>query len=970
MTCLVERGERQRKDGALKEAILSLQRALEISEAQLGEAHPDTLAVMERMARIHRSLDQFDTAEALYLRALAIRESEEGPLASGTLTLLNRLAGLYRDSARYDEAERLYQRALSGREQTLGADHRYTLAVRFNLAGLYQLQGRYAEAEPLVLNLLETDERLNGPDHPNTLSSLRSAGLLFFLQGRYKEAEPLMLRAIEGYERAFGEDDRRTLGTLNELGLLYRRQARFGEAEPLYLRVAKEREETLGGEHPQTLDVLNNLAVLYKEQGRFTESEARLEQVIAGRQNTSGETHPNTLIAMSNLAGVYRDTKRFDDAANLYRKVLALQEGTFGADHPNTLVTLADFADVQRERGESEEARALFSRGLEATQRVLGATHPQTLKATFSLAELLVKQGRDADARDLHWQVLSSRLSVLPEHHPSVAESYGAIAKSLLNRGEPAEKAVFFFKKAVNALQGVRQNMAELDSATQRSFLDKHAESYLALQALLVDAGRFAEAEQVGRTLKDAEYTAFVRGARERPGGDPLGFSRLEREWNTQLTQWIETPNAIARQLAALRSKKSEIGELSALEQKQYADLDSAYGQAYERFFTLVTEWTSETQTFESKTVEREVEDLELEKSRAIQRLVGRIGPDVALLQAVAFKDGLHLFFITGEAFVHEEVAVSRSDLFETIFDARRVIDEGRDPGIAMSEFRAEELHEPLGKLYQWLIAPIEDELAAAQTKTLMLNLQGQIRYLPFAALWDGESYLTEKLELALYTPAANTRYDAPNELTGAQGFGLSKAVEGFSPLPGVPLELEYVIGTQDNPGVLRGEYRLDEGFTRTSLEEGLSSAAPVVHLATHFQIRPGDEASSFLLLGDGSRVSIAAINRSYKYDFDGVQLLTLSACETALGAENTGMEIEGFGALAQNKGAASVMASLWQVSDAAAPMLMRDFYRALVGGELTKAGALQNAQREMINSDEFKDPFYWAPFVLMGNWR
>ena len=140
------------------------------------------------------------------------------------------------------------------------------------------------------------------------------------------------------------------------------------------------------------------------------------------------------------------------------------------------------------------------------------------------------------------------------------------------------------------------------------------------------------------------------------------------------------------------------------------------------------------------------------------------------------------------------------------------------------------------------------------------------------------------------------------------------------------------------------------------------------MHLATHFQTRPGDEASSLLLLVDGSQVSIAAINRFYKYDFDGVQLLTLSACETALGAENTGIEIEGFGALAQNKGFASVMASLWQVSDAAAPKPMRDFYEALVRGDLSKAGALQNAQQEMINSDQFKDPFYWAPFVLMTN--
>ena len=81
-------------------------------------------------------------------------------------------------------------------------------------------------------------------------------------------------------------------------------------------------------------------------------------------------------------------------------------------------------------------------------------------------------------------------------------------------------------------------------------------------------------------------------------------------------------------------------------------------------------------------------------------------------------------------------------------------------------------------------------------------------------------------------------------------------------------------------------------------------------------------------------------------------------------------MEIEGFGALAQNKGAASVMASLWQVSDAAAPEFMQSFYQGIVADNLSKAGALQRAQSVMIQSETFQDPFYWAPFVIMGNWR
>ena len=654
----------------------------------------------------------------------------------------------------------------------------------------------------------------------------------------------------------------------------------------------------------------------------------------------------------------------------LYKRALAGRERVLGPDHPITLTAVNNLATLFIKQGRYDEAEPLYKRALAGRERVLGPKHPNTLASVNNLADLFYSQGWFDEAEPLYLRALAGRLAVLPDDHPSLVSSYEGIAKLIEAQQGDQAKAVYLRKRAVNALQSVRQNMADLDRETQRSFLKKHRSTYITLQEAFVTQGRFAEAEQVGRMLKEVEYTAFVRGATDVATGEQLAMTRQEREWDAQLTQWLETPNEIAGQLAILRSKERDEGALSALEQKQFADLDDAYGQAYDAFFTLVTQWTSDTQSFESETIEREVEDLELEKSRALRRMLRDIGPDVALLQAVAFEGGLHLFLVTGDAFVHEEVKVTRDELFETIFEARQRIDEGRDPDIASSEYRAKELHEPLGQLYQWLIAPIEDELASAGTKTLMLNLQGQIRYLPFAALWDGEAYLTQKLQLALYTPAANTRYDEPAPLSRAVGFGLSRAVSGFSPLPGVPLELEYVFGTQAKPGVFEGEYLLDESFTRASFEEGLSSPQPVVHLATHFQIRPGDEASSFLLLGDGSRVSIAAINRSYKYSFEGVELLTLSACETALGAESTGMEIEGFGALAQNKGAASVMASLWQVSDAAAPEFMQSFYQGIVADNLSKAGALQRAQSVMIQSETFQDPFYWAPFVIMGNWR
>ena len=114
----------------------------------------------------------------------------------------------------------------------------------------------------------------------------------------------------------------------------------------------------------------------------------------------------------------------------------------------------------------------------------------------------------------------------------------------------------------------------------------------------------------------------------------------------------------------------------------------------------------------------------------------------------------------------------------------------------------------------------------------------------------------------------------------------------------------------------------------------------------------------------------MAEISRSARLRFRGVELLTLSACDTAISSEGAGLEIEGLGVLAQNKGATSVIASLWAVADDTTPRFMQVFYESVVSGQQSKAAALREAQLEMIRSGEASHPLYWAPFVLMGNWR
>jgi CHAT domain-containing protein len=225
---------------------------------------------------------------------------------------------------------------------------------------------------------------------------------------------------------------------------------------------------------------------------------------------------------------------------------------------------------------------------------------------------------------------------------------------------------------------------------------------------------------------------------------------------------------------------------------------------------------------------------------------------------------------------------------------------------------------------------------------------------LPVAALHDGKRYLVEKYRMAVFTPASNFRLkDVPQPKWRAVALGVSEAHTGFSALPAVADELRGIVREKPGEaGVLEGHRLLDEKFTRAAMYRELKNGYPVVHVASHFQFSPGDDRRSFLLLGDGTRLTLADLKAAGAI-FEGVDLLTLSACSTGLGDVKApdGSEVEGFGVLAQREGAKAVIASLWPVADASTGFLMREFYRIRQSDpKLTKIEALRRAQLRLLN--------------------
>jgi CHAT domain-containing protein len=253
--------------------------------------------------------------------------------------------------------------------------------------------------------------------------------------------------------------------------------------------------------------------------------------------------------------------------------------------------------------------------------------------------------------------------------------------------------------------------------------------------------------------------------------------------------------------------------------------------------------------------------------------------------------------------------------------------------------------------------------------KHILLSLDGRLRYVPFEALHDGTNYLLEKYAFSIHDDLIMRKEKfIQSRFDRIAGFGVSVSIGGFAALPAVNDELRKIIQNSSG-GIFPGKIVLNKDFTADVFQRSIKEGYPAIHVATHFRFSPGNEFRSFLLLGDGARLYLEAFK---DIDLQSVDLITFSACETGLGGgkDEKGREIVGLTYVSQLRGARSVIASLWAVSDLSTSELMARIYRHIGSGRESKASALRKAKLELFRSDSFQHPFHWAGFQLYGQWH
>lgn len=732
-------------------------------------------------------------------------------------------------------------------------------------------------------------------------------------------------------------------------------------------------------------DAMNSLAGLYSSLGQHQTALSYYEQALTIVNQTNKKFYQAATLA--NIAIAHYHLGNYQQAIATHQQALQTYEQLPTTDPsvaPVSLdgaraVSLRNLGQAYHRLGQYQAALASYRQA----QPLLATSMPSRAAEASLLADLGSTHLALAEyetAFDYFQQGL--RLVQERKNFPVVEADLLSRVGSLFALKDQPELAIVFYKQAVNLNEEIRQTTRSLSRDLQESYLQTVAETYRTLASLLLAQGRVLEAQQVLELLKLQELRDYTREARNAlaSGTPPLPLNALE----SPVTDPFHTLISLGLRLTTCESQTPRCPDRDQLRAQRQAATEQ-FDQQAERLRRLMRQQDNQDPA------QLQQQELTVAAAKIVQA-----HPRAVLIYPLVLEDKLWLVYglqagKAGVVFASKEVAVTRQELAAAVSQFRTLLENPRSD-------RAQ-LQQVSQKLYGWLIAPLRSQLDANQIQTLVFSLDRSTRYMPLAALFDGKQYLAERFTLSTILTAGLTDTSdklSPNPRdTSVLGLGLSNPVPGFSPLPNVPKEIDAIVRSQDSDprGIFQGSAYLNQDFTLKAFNNLIDYR--ILHIATHGKFVSEDPEQSFLLLGDGKPLRVPDIRKLA--DLGNIHLAVLSACETAKGGQDReGIEVAGLSYYFLTQNVKSVLASLWLVNDASTALMMQRFYHHLATGKLTKPEALRQAQLDLLRGDlkatdssgrsdiipvtpiiasgrgsttpGFSHPYYWAPFILIGN--
>ncbi len=798
----------------------------------------------------------------------------------------------------------------------------------------------------------------------------------------YLQALPI-LREV-GYRRGEGINLNNIGATYDTLGQKQKALDFLSQALSIRREVSDRRGEAR---------TLGNIGNIYRDLNQKQEALEFYSQALSIAREVGDRRGEG--INLNNIGAAYADLGQKQRALDFYTQALPIRRDA--GDRVGEAETLSNIGAIYGDQEQSQKALEYYNRALPIAREVGDRAVEASIMISIARASNVLGLTKNAVSNMLAALSLAKEVG-----DPILQGSAGTSLMKYFREQKASNLAIFYGVGAVNAYEQIRKNISGMDKGLQEGFTTSKSETYRILAELLVENNRLSEAAQVLDLLKTAELKETVRGAAD----DLAATAPLPRADHAAEVVFA----AEGTEAASLTNASFEFERLNAIpnptptDKAKLKDLSAkiaAGNAAIDTFFnkTLYEQLGGDTKSnARASTADTETSSL--------SNLLAQLGPGTLALYTLVGDQHSYLIVTTANTRTRYEIKTSAADLGKLILALRQEL---KSPAADPSK--------DLATLSHLLLDPIAADLATAARQspdhipTLLWSLDGVLRYVPMSALFDpaqpaGRQYLVERARNVIITPESrNHLLDAPSASLSAVGFGLSKSYENFPALSGVSAELNAVVHDPTvaaSHGPLTGKLMRDDAFTLTALEANLRTRPAVVHIASHFVFQSGKSGESYLLLGGedtggaGYELTMSRLQTDPQLSFRGTRLLTLSACSTAeADTTSNGREIDSLGMVLQKRDAAAVLATLWDVNDASTSLLMSDFYRRWAATpNIEKIEALRQAQIALLegpassqqpttarglqieapatspNQTKYSHPYFWAPFVLIGNYR
>ena len=837
---------------------------------------------------------------------------------------------------------------------------------------------------------------------PDGIGLVRQARTLYGSE-RFSEAVPLLQQAAAQFE-AKGENlDRAT--ALSNLAATYGQLALWEQAEQ-----AVNSSLAVVGKEPKTPEQQRILAETLNIQGQLQLERGRTQDAI-DNLDLSAKIFEQ-LDRKNQLLQVQINLSRAWETLGLYPRACKILLASFKLENKTCEVSTVDLESLKngsisletvrgihalgrvfRVLGQLERSEDLLLAGLESAQK-LGVKQEEagiylnlgnTARAKSNKPGLNVQQRTQLERSALEYYVRSSGMSAR-------ASTLGMQAKlnqlSLLVDRQNWSEAQVLWRAIAPQFADFPSNRAGLYAQINLAqSLIKLAKSPAKTLSLNDIDKLLSKALEPANSLGDKRIQAYILAAQGKLSEIQQQYQPAETFTNQALSLapafqspdiayqlfWQlgrirkaqgNTEGAIAQYTQAVNVLSSLRGDLVTVNPEVQFSFRESAEPVYRELVGLLLQEESPSQA-KLKLARQTVESLQLAEldnffrdacADAKPQSIEEIDPTAAVIYPIILSDRLEVILsIPGKPLRRYATKRSQAELETAFRQAKNVIRPAAFPRDRLP---------PLQQIYDWLIRPAEADLTASGIKTLVFVLDGYLRNLPMAVLHDGEKFLVEKYNIAL---APGLQLLAPKPLSEVKlkvfTAALSEARQGFPALPGVTQEVQQIAAQMPGSGLLNQE------FVSGRLHDRIKALSyPIVHLATHGQFS-SNAADTFIVTWD-EKVNVKEFDRLLRVrtgeNQQPIELLVLSACETASGDSRAALGLAG---AAIRSGARSTAATLWQVNDESTAIFMTEFYRQLAA-KSTKAEALRNAQLTLLRNRDYQNPYFWAPFVLVGNWQ